>query len=95
MQPATLETPARTDESRKLEARKPRLDMLSEIVNEIFPWSGEADARLLWVRGDVSFYRVNWWRMRPGTYDHYIARSALVAIEQTPNGPVVRDLTRP
>lgn len=70
------------------------MDMLSEVLAGAFPWSGEIDARLLWVRGDVSYYRVNWWRTRPGAYDHYIARSAFVAVERTPDGPVILDATR-
>lgn len=42
----------------------------------------------------VGFYRVNWWRTEHLTGHSFIAQSAFVRVEQTPDGLAVEEITR-
>ena len=81
--------------TQETEARAPQTAAVIALVEELVDFEGRLDVRHLWTRNTVSYYRVNWWRKRPGMFDHYVARSIQLRVEQTPAGLVARDATAP
>ncbi len=63
------------------------------IAAAFFENEARLDIRHLWTRGEVSLFRVNWWTTTHSGGPR-IFRSAFVAVEQTPEGLVLRDRTR-
>ncbi|MDX2197484.1 MAG: hypothetical protein SF069_00760 [Phycisphaerae bacterium] len=53
---------------------------------------GTAQIRRLWSRGHTQFCRVNWWRHRLSG-ESQITHSAFIAIEQTPAGLQLREIS--
>lgn len=54
---------------------------------------GRMDVKHLWTRGDVSYFRVNWWRHDWVAGEERVALSEFVAVEATEAGLSV--LSRP
>ncbi|MFO0839813.1 MAG: hypothetical protein U1D55_14980 [Phycisphaerae bacterium] len=52
------------------------------------------DIRILWSRDGTHFCRVNVWHESVSPGGNRIYRSSFVALDETPDGPRVRDLTR-
>lgn len=77
------------------EPRTPETAAVVALVEELVDFEGRVDVRHLWTRDTVSYFRVNWWRKRPGLFDHYVARSMQLRVEQTPTGLVARDVSAP
>jgi hypothetical protein len=59
------------------------------IADAYFEPEQRLDARHLWTRGRISFFRVNWWDVDARGASR-IVRSAFVSIEHTDEGPQVR-----
>lgn len=68
-------------------------DCVAAVIEEVLDIDGRVDACSLWNAGGVSYYRVNWWRVRPGTEDNYIGLSAFVAVRHTAAGPILEKVT--
>lgn len=68
-------------------------DRVAAVIEEVLDIDGRVDACPLWNANGVSYYRVNWWRVRPGTEDNYIGLSAFVAVRHTAAGPILDKVT--
>lgn len=67
---------------------------VEQLIAQAFPRTGgQMHVRRLWSRNGTHFYRVNWWRILPAGAS-YISDSRFVAIDQSPAGLQVRELTR-
>lgn len=64
------------------------------IAAELFETPERLDIRLLWSRDGSSFCRVNVWHTNGSAGAGRIYQSLFVALDDTPEGPRVRDLTR-
>jgi len=74
------------------EAEVATLSARHAVAGTYFRVPGRMDIRELWRRDGVHYFRVNFWKFRPDG-DPYVWQSAFVAVEHTPAGPVVRELT--
>jgi hypothetical protein len=66
--------------------------LLQEAIHTAFPYDdGKIIAKHVRTRGDVSWYRVNWYRN--GSSGVQISRSRFLALRSTPEGFEVQDET--
>ena len=54
---------------------------------------GRIDLRLLWSRGDLHHFRVNWWRLSASGCEHRIEHSEFVAVDGATGVVASRDLS--
>ena len=65
------------------------------IAAEYYENPERLDIRTLWNRDGVHYFRVNWWKLRENLVESYIARSVLVAVDETQTGLRVREVAPP
>lgn len=63
---------------------------MADVIAAAFPQNtGTVDARFLWSRGTVHYFRVNWWRKDLLSGELRIEKSAFVAVADTREGLIV------
>ncbi len=63
------------------------------VAAHLFEIPERLDVRVLWSRNGSSFCRVNVWQTNSASGERRVCQSRFFALDDTPDGPRVRDLT--